>query len=85
MQKKSTHHPRALVNQERYALVFGRVFWGRCVPGRANHVAKNLNVMKKAALHLLRKTIVLEKRFGVCGKMFRAAFSDDFLYHAPFG
>lgn len=37
--------------------------------------------MRKAALYLLRKTIVPEKRFGVQRKMFRAAFNDDFLYH----
>jgi hypothetical protein len=41
--------------------------------------------MRKAALHLLRKTAVPEKRFSVQRKMFRAAFSDDFLYRALFG
>ncbi|MDR2797271.1 MAG: transposase [Treponema sp.] len=50
-----------------------------------NHAAENLNVMRKAALHLLRKTAVAEKRFSVRRKMFRATFSDDFLYHALFG
>jgi hypothetical protein len=52
---------------------------------RTKHAAENLNVMRKAALHLPRKTAVAEKRFSVRGKMFRAAFSDDFLYHALFG
>jgi predicted transposase YbfD/YdcC len=52
---------------------------------RTNHAAENLNVMRKAALHLLKKTAVAEKRFSVRRKMFRAAFSDDFLYHALFG
>ncbi|MDR1596338.1 MAG: ISAs1 family transposase, partial [Treponema sp.] len=52
---------------------------------RTNHAAENLNVMRKAALHLLRKTAVPEKRFSVQRKMFRATFSDDFLYHALFG
>jgi predicted transposase YbfD/YdcC len=52
---------------------------------RTNHAAENLNVLRKAALHLLRKTAVPEKRFSVRRKMFRAAFSDDFLYHALFG
>jgi hypothetical protein len=41
--------------------------------------------MRKAALHLLRKTAVAEKRFSVLRKMFRAAFSDDFLCRALFG
>jgi predicted transposase YbfD/YdcC len=52
---------------------------------RTKHAAENLNVLRKAALHLLRKTAVSEKRFSVPRKMFRAAFSDDFLYHALFG
>jgi predicted transposase YbfD/YdcC len=52
---------------------------------RTNHAAENLNVLRKAALHLLRKTAVPEKRFSVRRKMFRATFSDDFLYHALFG
>jgi predicted transposase YbfD/YdcC len=52
---------------------------------RTNHVAENLNVLRKAALHLLRKTAVPEKRFSVQRKMFRATFSDDFLCHALFG
>jgi hypothetical protein len=50
-----------------------------------NHAAENLNVMRKAALHLLRKTAVPEKRFSVRRKMFRATFSDDLLYRALFG
>jgi hypothetical protein len=41
--------------------------------------------MRKAAPHLPRKTAVPEKRFSVRGKMFRATFSDDFLYRALFG
>ncbi|MDR0722360.1 MAG: ISAs1 family transposase, partial [Treponema sp.] len=52
---------------------------------RTKHAAENLNVLRKAALHLLRKTTVPEKRFSVQRKMFRATFSDDFLYHALFG
>jgi hypothetical protein len=40
---------------------------------------------KLGALHLLRKTAVPEKRFSTRRKMFRATFSDDFLYHALFG
>jgi hypothetical protein len=50
-----------------------------------NRALENLNVMRKAALHLLRKTATAEKRFSVQRKMVRAAFSDDFLYHALFG
>jgi predicted transposase YbfD/YdcC len=52
---------------------------------RTNHAAENLNLMRKAALHLPRKTAVAEKRFSVQRKTFRATFSDDFLYHALFG
>jgi predicted transposase YbfD/YdcC len=52
---------------------------------RTNRAAENLNVLRKAALHLLRKTAVPEKRFSTRRKMFRATFSDDFLYHALFG
>ncbi|MDR2757951.1 MAG: ISAs1 family transposase [Spirochaetaceae bacterium] len=52
---------------------------------RTKHAAENLNVMRKAALHLLRKTAIPEKRFSVRRKMFRAAFSDDFLYRTLFG
>jgi predicted transposase YbfD/YdcC len=60
-------------------------FWEDGCRARANHAAENLNVMRKAALHLLRKTAVAEKRFSVRRKMFRAAFSDDFLYRSLFG
>jgi predicted transposase YbfD/YdcC len=52
---------------------------------RTNRAAENLNVLRKTALHLLRKTAVPEKRFSTQRKMFRAAFSDDFLYRALFG
>jgi predicted transposase YbfD/YdcC len=52
---------------------------------RTNRAAENLNVLRKAAPRLLRKTAVPEKRFSTQRKMFRAAFSDDFLYHALFG
>jgi hypothetical protein len=41
--------------------------------------------MRKAAPHLPQKTAVAEKRFSVRRKMFRSAFSDDFLYRALFG
>jgi hypothetical protein len=37
-------------------------------------------MLRKAAPHLPRKTAVPEKRFSVQRKMFRAAFSDEFLY-----
>jgi hypothetical protein len=46
----------------------------------SNRAAENLNVMRKAAPHLLRKTAAAEKRFSVQSKMFRAAFSGEFLY-----
>jgi predicted transposase YbfD/YdcC len=52
---------------------------------RTNRAAENLNVLRKAALHLPRKTAVPEKRFSTRRKMLRATFSDDFLYHALFG
>jgi hypothetical protein len=58
------------------------MFWGRLVPSEDEPCG---NVMRKAALHLLRKTPAPEKRFSVQRKMFRATFSDDFLYHALFG
>jgi hypothetical protein len=46
---------------------------------RTNHAAENLNVLRKTALYLLRKTGVPEKRFGLNRKMLRATLSDDFL------
>jgi predicted transposase YbfD/YdcC len=52
---------------------------------RTNHAAENLNVLRKTALYLLRKTSVLEKRFGLSRKMLRATLSDDFLREVLFG
>jgi predicted transposase YbfD/YdcC len=39
---------------------------------RTNHAAENLDVLRKIALRLLRKTSVPEKRFGTSRKMLRA-------------
>jgi predicted transposase YbfD/YdcC len=50
-----------------------------------NHAAENLNVLRKTALYLLRKTSVPEKRFGLSRKMLRATLSDDFLHDVLFG
>jgi predicted transposase YbfD/YdcC len=52
---------------------------------RTDHAAENLNVLRKTALHLLRKTSVPEKRFGLSRKMLRASLSDDFLHDVLFG
>jgi predicted transposase YbfD/YdcC len=52
---------------------------------RRNHGAESLKVLRKATVHLLRKTAVSEKRFSTRRKMFRATFSDDFLYQTLFG
>ena len=52
---------------------------------RTNHAAENLNVLRKTALYLLRKTGVPEKRFGIGRKMLRATLSDDFLRDVLFG
>jgi hypothetical protein len=52
---------------------------------RTNHAAENLNVLRKTALYLLRKTSVPEKRFGLSRKMLKATLRDDFLYDALFG
>jgi hypothetical protein len=52
---------------------------------RTNHAAENLNVLRKTALYLLKKTSVPEKRFGLKRKMLRASLSDDFLHDVLFG
>ena len=52
---------------------------------RTNHAPENLNVLRKTALRLLRKTGVPEKRFGMKRKMFRASLNDNFLYKVLFG
>jgi len=52
---------------------------------RTNHAPENLNVLRKTALRLLRKTGVPEKRFGTSRKMLRATLSDDFLSDVLFG
>jgi predicted transposase YbfD/YdcC len=52
---------------------------------RTNHAAENLDVLRKTALRLLRKTGVPEKRFGTSRKMLRAALNDDFLHDVLFG
>jgi predicted transposase YbfD/YdcC len=52
---------------------------------RTNHAAENLNVLRKTALYLLKKTGVAEKRFGLSRKMLRATLSDDFLHDVLFG
>jgi predicted transposase YbfD/YdcC len=52
---------------------------------RTNHAAENLNVLRKTALYLLRKTGVPEKRFGLSRKMLRATLSDNFLHDVLFG
>jgi hypothetical protein len=52
---------------------------------RTNHAAENLNVLRKTALYLLRKTRVPEKRFSLNRKMLRATLSDDFLHDVLFG
>jgi predicted transposase YbfD/YdcC len=52
---------------------------------RTGHAPENLNVLRKTALLLLRKTAVPEKRIGTSRKMLRATLSDDFLYDVLFG
>jgi len=52
---------------------------------RTNHAPENLNVLRKTALRLLRKTSVPEKRFGTKRKMLRATLNDDFLTNVFFG
>jgi predicted transposase YbfD/YdcC len=52
---------------------------------RTNHAAENLNILRKIALYLLRKTSVPEKRFGTRRKMLRATLSDEFLFQTLFG
>jgi predicted transposase YbfD/YdcC len=46
---------------------------------RTGHAPENLNVLRKIALRLLRKTGVSEKRFGTKRKMLRATLNDNFL------
>ena len=52
---------------------------------RTNNAPENLNVLRKIALRLLRKTGVPEKRFGTSRKMLRATLNDNFLYNVLFG
>jgi predicted transposase YbfD/YdcC len=52
---------------------------------RTNHAPENLNVLRKTALWLLRKTSVPEKRIGTNRKMLRATLNDDFLSDVLFG
>ena len=52
---------------------------------RTNHAPENLNVLRKTALRLLRKTSVPEKRIGTSRKILRATLNDDFLYDVLFG
>ncbi|MDR1374414.1 MAG: hypothetical protein LBJ24_05515, partial [Treponema sp.] len=47
---------------------------------------ENLNVPRKLALYLLKKTPVAERRrTGLRRKMLRASFNDSFLHQALFG
>jgi hypothetical protein len=55
------------------------------VIGRGGGGAENLNVLRKTALYILRKTSVPVKRFGISRKMLRATLSDDFLHDVLFG
>jgi hypothetical protein len=78
-------YARALINRERPALVCGRVFWGRLVQGTDKPCRGKSQCVEKSGSAPPAKNRVPEKRFSTQRKMFRAAFSDDFLYHALFG